>query len=106
MALSFLPSSSQHSTNLIAARDISQELRQLVANMDTNWIGSAVWQSRNWSIFQDEQRCRRINADVDKSNATFFILVPASQREARPVDLTVRLVSEKQLGPTLPAEEV
>ncbi|XP_061188126.1 uncharacterized protein LOC133196226 [Saccostrea echinata] len=60
---------------------------------------------RIWSIFQNNVRTNndvegwhaRINADIGKANAASYILVPALQREARLVDLTVRLVSEEQI---------
>ncbi|XP_061178328.1 uncharacterized protein LOC133186965 [Saccostrea echinata] len=106
MALPFLPSADiQPAFDRLSARATSQELQQLVAYMDSNWIGSAVWQPRNWSIFQTNVRTNndvegwhtRINADIGKANAAFYILVPALQREARLVDLTVRLVSEEQI---------
>ena len=63
MALPFLPSADiQPAFDRLAVRATSEELQQLVAYMDTNWIGSAVWQPRNWSIFQTNIRT---NNDVE-----------------------------------------
>ena len=39
----------------------------------------------------------KINKDIGKANAAFYILVPALQRESKLVDLQVRLVSEEQV---------
>jgi len=39
----------------------------------------------------------RINTDIGKANVSFYLLVPALQRESRVIELTYRLVSEKQI---------
>ena len=39
----------------------------------------------------------RINGDIGKANVSFYILVPALQRESRVIELTYRLVSEQQI---------
>ncbi|CAC5395944.1 unnamed protein product [Mytilus coruscus] len=39
----------------------------------------------------------RINSDIGKANAAFYVLVPALHREAKLVALTVSLVSEEQV---------
>ena len=63
MALPFLPSADiQPAFDRLAVRATSEELQQLVAYMNTNWIDSAVWQPRNWSIFQTNIRT---NNDVE-----------------------------------------
>lgn len=46
----------------LSARAASPELQQLVGYIDSNWIGSPVWQPRNWSIFQTNVRT---NNDVE-----------------------------------------
>ena len=39
----------------------------------------------------------RINIDISTANVSFYILVPALQREYRVIELTYRLVSEQQI---------
>lgn len=63
MALPFLPwADIQPAFDRLSARAASPELQQLVGYIDSNWIGSPVWQPRNWSIFQTNVRT---NNDVE-----------------------------------------
>ncbi|CAC5396059.1 unnamed protein product [Mytilus coruscus] len=106
MALPFLPAADiQPAFEKLSPRATSPELKQLVRYVDNTWLCNTVWHPRNWNIFQTSIRTNndvegwhtRINSDIGKANAAFYVLVPALHREAKLVALTVRLVSEEQV---------
>lgn len=106
MALPFLPASQIKSAfNTLAARATSPALQHRLTYMESSWISNTVWQPRNWCVFQTSIRTNndvegwhtRINTDIGKANVSFYILVPALQRESQVIELTYRLVSEQQI---------
>jgi hypothetical protein len=106
LALPFLPA--EHIKEAFAnlrGRIEDERVRHLEAYIETTWMASPTWSVDEWSVFMLSVRTnndcegwhRRLNVQARRGTLPFYTLVALLHEEARLVQLTAILVSEKHL---------
>lgn len=106
LALPFLPAEHIEAafTELRGAID-DERVLQLEAYIELSWLSSSTWSVGEWSVFMKPVRTnndcegwhRRLNVRARRGMLPFYLLVELLYEEARLVQLTAMMVSDKRL---------
>ncbi|XP_053384651.1 uncharacterized protein LOC123549348 [Mercenaria mercenaria] len=83
------------------ALEVGGPILHVTQYVQGTWIEGSMWQPNHWSVFRETVRTnndvegwhRRINTRAGRADLEFYLLVPLLRREAKTVDLQIRLVS-------------